>query len=179
MLTLNFDRPATIGIISDTHGWLDPRFHELFSNVDLIIHAGDIGDENVLRELEAIAPVAAVRGNIDGGPLRFLPLEVMVEVNTRRFAILHIAGSHKSPNRTALEFLARRLPDVIVVGHSHVPVVAKVGAVLWVNPGAAGRQGFHHERFAALLHVGFPQARVTMDRIILGPRSKLEENRQT
>src|SRR5690554_1504085 len=110
MLTFNFDRPASIGLISDTHGWLDPRFHELFSNVDVIIHAGDIGDEDVLRELETIAPVVAVRGNIDGGPLRFLPLEEMVEVNTRRFAILHIAGSHKSPNRAAREFLARRLP---------------------------------------------------------------------
>lgn len=176
MQIYNFDRPATIGLISDTHGWLDPRFHELFANVDVIIHAGDIGTEDVLHELESIAPVAAVRGNIDGGPLRFLPLEQIVEVNTRRFAILHIAGSHKSPNQAARELLRRRLPDVVVVGHSHIPVVSKVGAVLWVNPGAAGRHGFHHERHAALIHVGFPQARVTMDRIFLGPRSRQEDD---
>ncbi|MBA2661556.1 MAG: metallophosphoesterase family protein [Bradymonadaceae bacterium] len=175
MITINHTRPATVGLISDTHGWLDPRFHELFASVDLIIHAGDIGHESVLVELESIAPVAAVRGNIDGGELRFLPLELLVEVNTRRIAILHIAGSHKRPNLAARELLKRRLPDMLVVGHSHVPVVAKVGAVLWVNPGAAGRQGFHTERFAALLHIDFPQAKVTMDRIHLGPRSSLSE----
>ncbi len=163
---------STIGLISDTHGYLDPELVEIFEGVDHIIHAGDIGSDEVLEELREVAPVTAVRGNIDGGELRFLPLEAMLEVNGVRIASLHIAGSPKRPRKAARELLARERPDILVVGHSHIFVVGRVQGALWVNPGAAGRQGFHHERTAARLHIS-PSGEVKMDRIVLGPRSTL------
>ncbi len=161
---------TTIGLISDTHGFLDPDLVEVFEGVDHIIHAGDIGDPEILRELEEVAPTTAVRGNIDGGELRFEPLEQIVEIAGKRIAVLHIAGSPKRPRKAARELLARERPDVIVVGHSHIPVVGKVRGSLWINPGAAGRQGFHHQRCAALLHI-LKGGELKMDRVILGPRS--------
>lgn len=162
----------TLGIISDTHGWLDPAVAEAFAGVDHILHAGDIGQEEVLEQLEAIAPTTAVRGNIDGGPLRFLPLEVVETFGATRVAMRHIAGSPKRPNKATRELLGRHRPDVLLVGHSHIPVVARLHGTLWINPGAAGRQGFHDERFAALLHVpaAADQGQLGMDRVHFGPR---------
>ncbi len=162
---------TTIGLVSDTHGWLDPELHIAFQGVSHIIHAGDIGQEAVIEELATIAPVMAVRGNIDGGPLRFLPLDASLECHGRTIVALHIAGNPKRPNKAARELLTRTLPDVIVVGHSHIPVVAKVHNTLWINPGAAGREGFHQERFAALLHVDH-DGTLSLDRVLLGPRSR-------
>ena len=166
---------VTVGLISDTHGWLNPMFHELFAGVEMILHAGDVGKVSVLEELERIAPTVVVRGNIDGGDLRQLPLEKVVEVGGRRVAMLHIAGSPKRPKKAARELLVRERPDAIVVGHSHIPVVGRVDGTLWINPGAAGRQGFHTECFAALLHVSRVDGTFALDRIHLGLRSALHD----
>lgn len=162
----------TVGLVSDTHGWLDPELVEVFEDydVDSIVHAGDIGDEAVIDELERLAPVYAVKGNIDGGDLRFLNEEELFEVNGRTIAVLHIAGNPRRPKRRALGLIRREEPDVLVVGHSHIPVVGRVEGALWINPGAAGRHGFHTERFAAMLHVG-ADGELSMDRIELGRRS--------
>ncbi len=163
----------TAGILSDTHGWLDPELPRIFEEYDAdhIVHAGDIGDEAILEELESIAPVTAVRGNIDGDPLRHLPIEAFVEVGPRQIAVRHIAGAPHNPDDEALELIERESPDVLIVGHSHIPVVGRVEGTLWINPGAAGRQGFHHERFAALLHVDEETGEFSMERIELGSRS--------
>lgn len=158
-----------VGLLSDTHGWLDPALLEHFRDVALIVHAGDIGRPAVLEALQAVAPVAAVRGNVDGGPLRDLPLETVVEVAGRRIAALHIAGSPQRPNATALTLMADRKPDVLVVGHSHIPVAGRMGDTLWINPGAAGREGFHDERTAALLEVP-AEGEMRVLRIHLGRR---------
>lgn len=161
----------TIGVLSDTHGWLDPELLEHFKDVDHILHAGDIGHPDVLEQLRAIAPLSVVRGNIDGGALRFEPLEVVVELAGRRFAIRHICGSPKRPNKATREFLMSKTPDVLIVGHSHIPVVAKVLDTFWVNPGAAGRQGFHDQRYAMFIHVDRKSGELSMDRIHLGSRA--------
>ena len=159
-----------VGLIADTHGWLDPNIAAAFAGVSLILHAGDIGHPRVIEQLEAIAPTTAVKGNIDGGELRFLPLEVEVPIGDRRVAILHIAGNPKRPNRDARALLGRLQPDVLLVGHSHIPVVGKVGRTLWINPGAAGRHGFHTERLAAILKIT-PGQELALDRVHLGPRA--------
>lgn len=169
--TIEHPRKVTVGLVSDTHGWLDPRLAGVFADVDLIIHAGDVGQPSVITELEAIAPTYTVKGNIDGGELRFLPLSLMLEVNGRRIAALHIAGSPRKPNRNASVIIHRAVPDIIVVGHSHIPVVGRVASTLWINPGAAGRIGFHTERYAALLHIDHPDGTISIDRVHLGPRS--------
>ncbi len=162
---------TTIGLISDTHGWLDPELVDVFEGVDHIIHAGDIGSVEVLDDLRKVAPTTAVRGNIDGGELRFLPLEEILEVAGKRIAALHIAGSPKRPRKAARQLIRRERPDALIVGHSHIFVVGRVQGTLWINPGAAGRQGFHHQRTAALLHVD-SEGEFAMDRVLLGPRSK-------
>ncbi len=162
---------VTVGIVSDTHGWLDPALLDAFAGAERILHAGDVGDLAVLEALEKVAPVSVVRGNIDGGPLRDLPLTEVVEVAGKRLALLHIAGNPRRPRKAARELLAAERPDAIIVGHSHIPVVGRVGGALWINPGAAGRQGFHDERFALLLHIT-PEGSFEMDRVHLGPRSR-------
>ncbi|MFB6371557.1 MAG: metallophosphoesterase [Bradymonadaceae bacterium] len=163
---------TTIGLVSDTHGWLDPELLEVFDDhgVDLIVHAGDIGDESVIDELENLAPVRAVYGNIDGGDLRFYPKEEHIDVHGRTIAVLHIAGSPNRPKKQALELIRREHPDVFICGHSHIPVVDRVEGTLWINPGAAGRHGFHTRRFAAMLHVDEQTGELSMDRIELGSR---------
>ncbi len=162
---------TTIGLVSDTHGFLDPDLIEVFDGVDHIIHAGDIGDPEILERLREIAPTTAVRGNIDGGELRFCPLEEIVDIAGKEIAVLHIAGSPKRPRKQARELIGRERPDAIIVGHSHIPVVGRVDETLWINPGAAGRQGFHHQRTAALLHIT-DDGEFGMDRVVLGSRSQ-------
>ena len=161
----------TVGLLSDTHGWLDPLLVDIFNEhkVVRIFHAGDIGRESILEELKEVAPVTAVKGNIDGGDLRYLPVNNIESVAERRIALTHIAGSPKYPERRVIALIEQENPDIIVVGHSHIPVVGRVNGTMWVNPGAAGRQGIHAERFAALLHLQ-DDGEVKMDRIFLGSR---------
>ncbi len=160
-----------VGLVSDTHGWLDPALAEIFAGAHCIVHAGDVGDPEVLRQLEKIAPVVAVRGNIDGGELLDLPMEACVTVAGHSIASYHIAGSPKRPKRNAKRLLETMAPDIFVVGHSHIVVVGKVMGALWLNPGAAGRQGFHQERTAMRLWLS-PGQDPELERVNLGPRSE-------
>jgi len=164
------EQRTSIGLISDTHGYVDPFLREAFVDCVGIIHAGDIGRVEVLEELEEIAPVYAVKGNIDGGELRYLPLTRVDDFADKRVAALHIAGDARRPKRAARELIRTERPDVIVVGHTHVPVVGRVEGTLWINPGAAGIEGHHHLRFAAILHID-PDGELAMDRIHLGERA--------
>lgn len=163
-----------IGLVADTHGWLDPAFTTHFGEVEVILHAGDLGTAAVLDALAAIAPVVAVRGNIDGGALLDLPLETVVEIGGKRIALLHIAGSPRRPTRAARDLLERERPDLLIVGHSHIPVVGRVGGALWINPGAAGHQGFHTERTAAILTID-AGGEIQLYRVHLGPRGRSGE----
>jgi putative phosphoesterase len=160
-----------IGLISDTHGWLDPAAIEALAGVDLICHAGDIGTLAVLEALEAVAPVAAVRGNVDGGALHDLPEELVLELAGKRLAMRHIAGSPQRPNPRAAGLIDRESPDFFVCGHTHVAVAARLGGTLWINPGAAGREGPHDTRLLHILELpaaGDPR----LLRVILGSRSR-------
>lgn len=158
-----------IGLVSDTHGWLDPELLELFQGAALIVHAGDVGEPAVLEQLAQVAPLLAVRGNIDGGELADLPLRAMETLAGQRVAALHIAGPPRRPNKAASALLREWEPQVLVVGHSHIPVVQRVRGALWINPGAAGHQGFHQERFAARLYLG-GEGGPGLERLALGPR---------
>jgi putative phosphoesterase len=158
-----------VGLVSDTHGWFDEQLVTLLDGAAMILHAGDVGRADVLSALEAIAPVVAVRGNIDGGELRGLSLERVVEVNGRRIGALHIAGQPQRPKAAARAMIQRERLDVLVVGHSHIPVVGRVDGALWINPGAAGREGHHDLRFAARLWIS-PEGELALERLHLGPR---------
>jgi uncharacterized protein len=159
----------SVGLISDTHGWLDPAVHQHFAGVAHVVHAGDVGGEDVLIELATIAPVTAVRGNIDGRALARLPLTGLVEVAGIRLAVLHIAGQPTRPDAEARDLVERVRPDVLVVGHSHIPVAGRILGTLWINPGAAGHQGFHQRRTVAMLRIA-PGGRLQLYQIDLGPR---------
>jgi putative phosphoesterase len=128
----------TIGIISDTHGQFRPEVEKIFAGCHKILHAGDVGDETVLRRLGRIAPVAAVRGNMDRGPWsRSLPVNEMVEVGGIFFYILH------DLHQLDLEPAAAGI-HVIVSGHTHRPELVRRQGIIYLNPGSAGRRRFDY-----------------------------------
>lgn len=145
----NDTRALRVGVISDTHGLFDPRLEAVFAGVDHILHAGDIGAMALLDRLATIAPVTAVRGNVDHEVwARELPEDAVVELNGRRLLVAHIKEDlfrHRDPEREGF--------SAVVTGHSHAPVVVRRGGVLYVNPGSAGRRRFHLPRAVALLSV--------------------------
>jgi putative phosphoesterase len=119
-----------VGIISDTHGHLRPEVAEAFAGVDLIIHAGDIGKNEVLETLRAIAPVHAVRGNMDGGWAHGLPAAEVVEIGEVLIYVLHDAYL-LNLDPAAAGFVA------VINGHTHRAAVEKRKGVLFLNPGSA------------------------------------------
>jgi len=138
---------TTIGILSDTHGYFHPALVDDLEDVDLILHAGDVGDLGILDGLGAVAPVKAVWGNIDGPDIRHrLAEHERFEVDGVDVWMTHIAGRPGRWQAGMGEKLANDPPDVLVCGHSHILRVERVealGGMLYVNPGAAGKQGFH------------------------------------
>jgi putative phosphoesterase len=130
------DRPRLLGVISDTHGLLRPQALDALHGCDLIIHAGDVGDPQVLAPLRALAPTFAVRGNVDmGGWAQALPLRETVDVGGRAFYVLHILDELDRDPATA-GFAA------VIFGHSHQPSIKTRDGVLYLNPGSAGPRRF-------------------------------------
>jgi putative phosphoesterase len=127
-------------VIADTHGLLRPAVFDLFEGVSLILHAGDVGDPAILADLEAIAPVVAVWGNVDGWKIR----EQTSETASGELARLRWGMAHGHREQPAYERLVARFPgaDLVVHGHSHVPALDRVGSALLLNPGAAGPKRF-------------------------------------
>ena len=146
-----------IGILSDTHGYFHPSLHTYLKEVDLILHAGDIGTDQVLDELESIAPTRAVWGNIDGQSLRRRTAEHdRFSVEGLSFWMTHIAGHPKAWQRSMGKVLAGNTPDIFICGHSHILRVERVPSLqrmLYINPGAAGRQGFHKVKTCLRLYI--------------------------
>lgn len=125
-----------IGLIADTHGLLRPEAERALRGVDRIVHAGDVGRADVLARLARIAPVTAVRGNVDGGALaERLPRSAEVETPSGWLHVLHILDELDLEPATA-GFVA------VIHGHSHRPTVERRGGVLYVNPGSAGPRRF-------------------------------------
>jgi uncharacterized protein len=137
-----------VGLVADTHGLLRPEVLDAFAGVEHILHAGDVGSDAVLLGLEAIAPVTAVAGNVDGGVRRRLPDTAELELAGLHVAVIH--GHKLATPRPAAA--AARFPDadLVVFGHSHVPAVERVEGVLVVNPGSAGRRRFANPVTVAL-----------------------------
>jgi len=138
-----------IGVISDTHNFLDPKIHALFAGVGHILHAGDIGNATIISELELIAPVTAVYGNTDMN-LPFKETEV-IELGARRFLIHHIVNP-LAPGERVEERIARVQPHVVVFGHTHKRFCETMGGILFFNPGYSGKPKLNLERSAAILH---------------------------
>ena len=140
--------PTRIGVISDTHGLVRPQALAALAASERIVHAGDVGAPEVLAALEAIAPVAAIRGNNDVGAwARALPETRVVEAGGVRLYVLHALGDL---DRDA----AREGFAAVIAGHSHRPSIVRKDGVLFVNPGSAGPRRFRLPIAIARLTVG-------------------------
>ncbi len=127
-----------IGVISDTHGLLRPEASAALAGSEIILHAGDVGSPEILAQLRAIAPVFAVRGNVDHAPgCRDLPQTEVVEFGGKYFYLIHILEM-LDLDPAAAGFAA------VIYGHSHQPSVKWRNGVLYLNPGSAGPRRFHH-----------------------------------
>ena len=142
--------PITVGVISDTHGLLRPQAMKALTGSDLIVHAGDVGDPQILEQLRGIAPTFAVRGNVDTGVwAKALPMTEVVAVGQLHLYVLHdIATLDLNPR--AAGFAA------VISGHSHRPDAETRGGVLYLNPGSAGPRRF-------TLPIALAKLRVTGD----------------
>lgn len=141
-----------IGVLSDTHGHFDPQIPSAFKSVSRILHAGDIGDLRVLRQLEQIAPVTAVWGNVDEGgvPPGVSEMQTLHQCGLRVFMI-HILGNPRRLNTVLKREILQAEPNVVVFGHSHKPLIEKHGNILFFNPGSAGPKRFSLPRSVGLL----------------------------
>jgi uncharacterized protein len=133
---LNFEAKR-IGLISDTHGLLRPEAFEALRGSELILHAGDVGKPEILTELRKLAPVVAIRGNVDTGPwCSALKDTELVEMDSVVFYLIHNIGDlDLNPDIAGI--------DVVVFGHSHQPTQYKKDGVLYINPGSAGPRRFN------------------------------------
>ncbi|MGZ4787795.1 MAG: metallophosphoesterase family protein [Terriglobales bacterium] len=123
-----------IGVISDTHGLLRPEAVAALRGSDHIVHAGDIGSPEILAQLQLIAPVYAIRGNVDVEPwANAIPVTRTVELGGRKFYLIHNRAELK---KTPLDVAA------VIFGHSHQPLIENRGEVLYFNPGSAGPRRF-------------------------------------
>lgn len=139
MLTYDIldDKAFHIGVISDTHGLLRPEAVNALYGSNLILHAGDIGDPEIINKLESIAPVAAIRGNVDTPPSLFkFPVSETIQAGTIKIFMIHnIADLNFAPEEKGIA--------VVVYGHSHKAFMERRNGVLYFNPGSAGKKRFN------------------------------------
>ena len=146
-----------IGLLSDTHGWLDPKLLEFVEGCDEVWHFGDIGTMEVAEELERHFIVRAVYGNIDGGMMRRVYPETDVfTCDGVKVLMTHIGGYPGHYDMRIKSRLLQERPKLFVCGHSHIAKVMydRKLACLHINPGAAGRYGFHKVRTAVRFVIG-------------------------
>ena len=138
-----------IGLLSDTHSYLDSTVFKYFEEVDEIWHAGDIGDIDVMKQLEAVKPVRAVYGNIDDTKMRHTyPEDLLFVLEGVSVFMTHIGGYPGRYNVRARHLIDEHQPKLFICGHSHILKVMpdKKRELLHINPGACGHHGFHKMR---------------------------------
>ena len=147
VITLEPKDNYLIGVISDTHGRIPSTIPKAFKNVDFIIHAGDIGDETVLKTLSKIAPVVAVRGNMDFGRwAQKLPEAELIQMGPMVLKVVHIAD-RLNPDPVGTGFKA------VINGHTHRPEVYEKNGITFINPGSASYPKFGSPGSAAMIHI--------------------------
>lgn len=129
-----------IGLLSDTHGHLHPATFGHFEGVEMILHAGDVCDEGILDELEALAPTFAVGGNCDASSPRLPPLRVIdAPFGKAVLTHSHLLGMKSGDAQAMARHFQPQSPRLILFGHTHLPLRRMVGSTWVVNPGPAGR----------------------------------------
>ena len=138
-----------IGILSDTHSCWDEKFARHFADCDEIWHAGDIGSPRITERLEDICPVRAVCGNIDGNELKLRYSKILrFKIEDCNVMMTHIGGYPGKYSPEVRQYIYKEKPDLMVAGHSHILKVIHDPLIdcLHINPGAAGKQGWHQVR---------------------------------
>jgi len=146
----------TIGILSDTHGFLHPKIKSFFKETDEIWHAGDAGSMGVVQELEEISLVRGVYGNIDGREIRAeFPHEQIFKIEDTKVFMIHIGGYPGKYNQYSGNIIKREKPGLFICGHSHILKVIydNENDLLHINPGAAGKFGSHQVMTAIRLKI--------------------------
>ena len=162
-------------VLSDTHSYIDDRIEEHAKNSDEVWHAGDFGSLEVLRKLEKISFFRGVYGNIDNQLIRKSLSEFKIfEVEKIKVLLIHIAGNSKNLSSKVEELINFHKPNILVCGHSHILKIKylKSKNILYLNPGAAGKHGFHKIRTMIKFDI-IDQMVENMNIIELGKRSKI------
>lgn len=157
-----------IGLISDTHGLVRPDVHTALAGVELILHAGDVGGDSILDELELIAPVRAVYGNTDAPGQPRLETAIDMEIGGLR---VHVSHGHELGSPRPDQLLSTYDADVIVYGHTHKQIVFEEGRRVVVNPGAAGPRRFELLPSVARLTIAGGEAKVELISLDPGGRA--------
>jgi putative phosphoesterase len=146
-------RTLRLGVITDTHGLYDPAIERHFAGVAEILHAGDIGDQDVIRHLRRLAPVTAVSGNVDDYEASGFPRRLVLRRGGIRIALCHVLYESGKLTPEAQAWLDREQPEVCVFGHSHRPTLSRHGRTLLFNPGSAGPRRFSLPRGIGILTI--------------------------
>lgn len=152
---------TVVGLISDTHGMLRPDVFDAFKGVEMILHAGDVGGDDILDELQTIAPVYAVRGNTDEIDNPRLPAQRRLRIGGAWVLVTHGHEVGAKP----ITLMAAYDADVIVYGHTHRELVTYEDGRLCVNPGAAGARRFNLQPCVARLMIGSGEPSVELIRL--------------
>lgn len=165
-----------IGLLSDTHSFLDEKIFDYFKNVDEIWHAGDIGSIEVADRLESFKPFRAVYGNIDGGKLRTrYPEDLNFTLEGVSVWMTHIGGYPPKYNSRTRARINALNPKLFICGHSHILKImpdANRPRSLCINPGAAGKYGFHIEK--TVVRFDLEAGRIeNLEVVKLGKRAKI------
>tara|TARA_B100000963_G_scaffold39000_1_gene29019 strand:+ start:46 stop:579 length:534 start_codon:yes stop_codon:yes gene_type:complete len=164
-------------VLSDTHGYIDYKIEEYARNSDEVWHAGDFGSLQVLKKLEKISLLRGVYGNIDNHLIRRNLSEFEIfEIYNLKFLMIHIAGNSKNLSSKTTDLINSHRPNILVCGHSHILKVEylKSKNILYLNPGAAGKYGFHKIRTMINFEITNDTDVIeNMNIIELGERSKI------
>ena len=166
-----------IGLLSDTHSYLDPKVMQYFKDVDEVWHGGDIGDAAVANTLESFKPLRAVYGNIDDLEMQArFPEDIWFTCEELTIWMTHIGGAPPNYNPRIKKILKQRIPDIFICGHSHILRIKKDASynMLYLNPGAAGNHGFHQIKTLVRFEIVKREIK-NMEVIELGKRGAIDQ----
>lgn len=162
-------------VISDTHSYIDDRIVKYASEANYVIHAGDIGSYEVIRKLKSVSKLIFVYGNIDGNKIRSESNKFeFFKLNDLKILLTHISGKTPKYNKETLIKIKEHNPDLLIAGHSHILKIQfdKINKLIFLNPGAAGRHGFHLKRTMLRFEIELNKIE-NLEIIELGSRSDL------
>ena len=162
-------------VISDTHSYIDDRIIKYASEADYVIHAGDVGSFDVIQKLKSVSKLLFVYGNIDGNEIRSESNKFeFFKIDDLKILLTHISGKTPKYNKETLIKIKEHNPGLLIAGHSHILKIQydKINKLVFLNPGAAGRHGFHLKRTMLRFEIKLNKIE-NLEIIELGSRSDL------